>query len=44
MIFAGFLIKKCKIDNLKKNNNYWVNAARVLLVDDEISADEEFVD
>jgi hypothetical protein len=22
-----------------KNNNYWVNAARVLLFDDEISAD-----
>jgi hypothetical protein len=28
---------------IKKNNNYWVNAVRVLLFDGEISADEGFV-
>jgi len=41
-IRSFFNEKKCKRD--KKNNNYWVNAARVLLVDDGISADEGFVD
>jgi arabinogalactan endo-1,4-beta-galactosidase len=35
--------KKSKKDLKKIYNSYWVNAARLLLFDDGISADEEFV-
>jgi hypothetical protein len=31
--------KKSTSAKIKKNNNYWINVANVLLVDDERSAD-----